>query len=855
MKLISIALTLLLAAPLSGAAQQLLPYQNTSLTPEQRATDLLERLTLEEKVSLMQNKGAEIERLGIREYDWWSEGLHGVARNGTATVFPQCIGMAATFDNALIQEVFNAVSDEARAKYTKARNAGKTGRYQGLTFWTPNVNIFRDPRWGRGQETYGEDPWLTSQMGLACVAGLQGPKTYAIDKLHACAKHFAVHSGPEWNRHSFNAENIKQRDLYETYLPAFKDLVQKGHVKEVMCAYNRLEGEPCCGSNRLLTHILRNEWGFDGIVTSDCAALRDFYAEDAHHTHKDAADASAAAVLSGTDIECGAAYGHLIEAVKQGYIREEQIDISVKRILKARFELGLMDNSTPWDQIPYSVVDGPAHRQLNLKTALESIVLLQNKKNILPLKKSVKVALIGPAANDSVMQWGNYNGFPGRTITLLNGLRNMLPADHIIYEPAIGYTEGTVFESIFPQCRDDHGASGFTATYWNNKNRKGKPATTVAQRTPMDFTTQGATAFAAGVELQNFSATYHTKLTATEKTRIDVKAQVKGRLQLVINGKNVKSRNGEMASTETIYSWDVEPGQEYDIEVRYTATADGGALKFDLGTPKALDFKQLMTRIKKADVVIYAGGISPALEGEEKPVNIKGFKGGDRTDIQLPDVQRELLAAIAKTGKKIIFIHFSGCAMGMVPETNNCQAIVQCFYPGAEGGTALSKVLFGDYNPAGRLPITFYRDCSQLPGFEDYNMANRTYRYFKGQALYPFGYGLSYTTFQYGKATISDGEIVIPVSNIGKQDGDEVVQLYVKRLTDTEGPLKTLRAFRRVHVKAGITENVKIPLNDETFLWWDENTNSMRSMPGEFRLYYGGSSDDAALRTETINRK
>ena len=401
------------------------PYKNPALSPEERANDLVGRLTLEEKAALMQNTSPAVPRLGIKAYDWWNEALHGVGRAGLATVFPQAIGMGASFNNELLYDVFTAVSDEARAKTTEFSKEGGLKRYQGLTMWTPNINIFRDPRWGRGQETYGEDPYLTSQMGVAVVRGLQGPEGEKYDKLHACAKHYAVHSGPEWNRHSFNAENIDPRDLWETYLPAFKDLVQKAHVKEVMCAYNRFEGEPCCGSNRLLMQILRDEWGYKEIVVSDCWAISDFYNKGAHETDPDKQHASAKAVLSGTDIECGDSYGSLPEAVKEGLIDENQIDVSLKRLMKARFELGEMDepSQVSWTQIPYSVVDSKEHRELALRMARESLVLLQNNQDILPLNKSMKVALVGPNANDSVMQWGNYNGFPGHTVTLLVGIR------------------------------------------------------------------------------------------------------------------------------------------------------------------------------------------------------------------------------------------------------------------------------------------------------------------------------------------------------------------------------------------------------------------------------------------------
>ena len=514
-----------------------LPYQNPDLTPEQRATDLLQRLTVEEKISLMQNNSPGIPRVGIRPYEWWNEALHGVARAGLATVFPQTIGMAASFNDSLVQKVFTAVSDEARAKNRAFNDQGQYKRYQGLTMWTPNVNIFRDPRWGRGQETYGEDPYLTSRMGVAVVKGLQGPDSARYDKLHACAKHFAVHSGPEWNRHSFNAENIAPRDLWETYLPAFKTLVQEADVKEVMCAYNRFEGDPCCGSNRLLTQILRDEWGFNRIVVSDCGAISDFWGAKKHNTHPDAAHASADAVLSGTDLECGSNYRKLTDAVKAGIISEEQIDISVKRLLKARFELGEMEESHPW-ALPYSIVDCPEHRHLALQIAHETMTLLQNKENILPLDKHAKVAVIGPNANDSVMQWGNYNGTPSHTSTLLSALRSKLPAAQLIYEPVCGLTDDITFNSLFNQC-SYHAKPGFTATYWNNPDFKGEADATVQLSTPFRFTTLGATAFAPGIELTGFTGRYQTVFRPKKSGNAIFRFQTNGDIRVNINGEEV----------------------------------------------------------------------------------------------------------------------------------------------------------------------------------------------------------------------------------------------------------------------------------------------------------------------------
>lgn len=709
----------LLAGALMSACQQKLSYQNTSLPPEERAADLVQRLTLEEKVSLMQNNSSAVPRLGIKPYNWWNEALHGVARNGRATVFPQAIGMGAAFNDSLLHVVFTAVSDEARAKNHIARRDSSYKIYQGLTFWTPNINIFRDPRWGRGQETYGEDPYLTSQLGMAVVRGLQGPEDSQYDKAHACAKHYAVHSGPEWNRHSFNAEDIDPRDLWETYLPAFKDLVQKAGVKEVMCAYNRFEGSPCCNSDRLLMQILRDEWGYEGLVVSDCGAIYDFFEEGRHGTHKDKADASSAAVLSGTDLECGDAYKSLADAVRQGKIKESDLDRSVSRLLKARFELGEMDETTPWDTISDSVVNCRIHQVLALRMARESMTLLQNKNSLLPLKAGMTVALVGPNANDSVMQWGNYNGFPSHTVTLLEALRKRLPEEQLIYVPGALYAEGFV----------------------------------------------------------------------------------------------PKHKKEEMKQM------------------------------------KPLDAASLLKQVDHADVVIFAGGISPLLEGEEMKVDVQGFKGGDRTDIELPAVQRQLLKVLKAAGKKVVFVNFSGSAVGLESETQTCDAILQAWYPGEAGGTAVADVLYGDYNPAGRLPVTFYKNVGQLPDYEDYSMKGRTYRYFEGTPLFPFGHGLSYTTFVYGKAEVKDGCLLVPVTNTGSMDGDEVVQLYLNRPDDAGGPRKTLRAFKRVHIPTGATRTVSLPLTEETFNWWDTATNTVHPLKGSYKLLYGGSSDDRALQT------
>lgn len=838
---------------------QKLPYQDTSLSAEQRAEDLLPRLTLEEKVSLMQNSSPAIPRLGIKEYDWWNEALHGVGRAGLATVFPQAIGMGASFNDSLLYEVFNATSDEARVKSRIFSEEGLLKRYQGLTFWTPNVNIFRDPRWGRGQETYGEDPYLTGQMGVAVVRGLQGTEDGKYDKLHACAKHYAVHSGPEWNRHSFDAENIDPRDLWETYLPAFKDLVQKADVKEVMCAYNRFEGEPCCGSNRLLMQILRDEWGYKGIVVSDCGAISDFYRPGTHETHPDKEHASAGAVISGTDLECGGEYASLTEAVKAGLIDEKQIDVSLKRLLTARFELGEMDETPAWSEIPSSVLNSKEHQALALRMARESLVLLQNKNNVLPLNTNLKVAVMGPNANDSVMQWGNYNGIPAHTVTLLEAVRAKLPAGQIIYEPGCDRTNRTALQSLFDEC-SINGKPGFAAEYWNNRNQEGDVVATDQISTPFHFATTGATTFAPGVELTDFSARYESVFRPSKSGNVDFRFQLDGEVVLTIDGEQV-AQKAYVKNPTNLYTLQAKAGKEYRIEIRFKQRNERATLDFDLGREVNVNLNTAVEKVKDADIILFAGGISPSLEGEEMPVTIPGFKGGDRTDIELPAVQRDLLKALQKAGKKIIFINYSGSAMGLVPEAGICDAILQAWYPGQAGGTAIVDVLLGDYNPAGRLPVTFYKSIAQVPDFEDYSMKGRTYRYMQQEPLFPFGHGLSYTDFTYGEAelsknTIAKGEnvvLTIPVSNAGQRDGEEVVQVYLKRPGDKEGPRYTLRGFKRVHIPAGKTEQVVIPLTRESFEWFDSETNTMCPLEGTYELLYGGTSDKDKLKTVVMN--
>ncbi len=841
---------------------QTYPYQDSSLSFEERAKDLVSRMTLEEKVSQMQNGAAPIDRLGVPFYDWWSEALHGIARAGLATVFPQTIGMASSFDDQLIEEVFTATSDEARAKYIDFIKKGSRKRYQGLSVWTPNINIFRDPRWGRGQETYGEDPYLTTQLGLAVVRGLQGDPNAKFNKLHACAKHYAVHSGPEWNRHSFDAKNISQRDLRETYLPAFEALVRKGNVKEVMGAYNRFEGVPCNASTYLLEDILRKEWGYKGIVVSDCGAIRDFYRKGDHETHADAAEASAAAVKAGCDLECGSSYAALVEAVKRGLITEAEIDRSVERLMVAKFEMGLFEQEDPYN-IPYSVVDCEAHRTLAKKIAIESFVLLQNRGSLLPLNAEKKVALVGPNADNEVMQWANYNGTPSYTITLKEGLEALLPTTQLVYEQLCSHVDNITFRSLFDQCSFE-GKPGFKATYWNNLSFEGEPAAYDQVERPFNFSTAGDIVFAPGVRLGGVTAHYETLFAPTRSGKAVFRVGTNETIRIFVNGVQIAERDNKK-NTASIGEFAFEAGQQYAIKVEYAGNRkrNDAMLRFDLAEQTTLDIEAFLRKIEDVEVVIFAGGISPQLEGEEMPVSLPGFRGGDRDDIELPAIQRETIAALKKAGKRVVLVHFSGSAMALVPETENCDAILQAWYPGQEGGSALADVLYGNAAPSGKLPITFYRSVNQLPDFEDYNMKGKTYRYFEGDPLFRFGHGLTYTEFFYGKLksdkrTLKEGQtlyVTVPVENIGTREGEEVVQLYIQRPADSEGPIQALRDYRRVKLAAGKTEMVVFELTEEDFAWFNPETNRMQPLKGDYVIRVGGTSDLNAQRTLRVTLK
>jgi beta-glucosidase len=731
--MVLVVILLGLCRPLTGSGRQApsQAYLDPSLPIERRVDDLISRMTLEEKVSQMMNGAGPIDRLGIPKYDWWNEGLHGVARAGYATVFPQAIGLAATWDPDLMHEVATTISTEARAKYNEFVRQGDHGRYKGLTFWSPNINIFRDPRWGRGQETYGEDPYLTARLAVAFVKGMQGDDPRYL-KVVATPKHYAVHSGPEPERHGFDAV-VDERDLRETYLPAFRAAIVEGKAASVMCAYNRTDGEPCCANKRLLTDILRQEWGFNGYVVSDCGAIDDIYK---HHSYAKSVDqASALAVKAGTDLSCGTEYKSLVQAVNDKLISEAEIDTALKHLMTARFRLGMFDppDMVPYSRIPFSENDSPEHRALSLKAARESLVLLKNQNHTLPLSRSLKtIAVIGPNANAPEVLLGNYNGKPSKSVTPLEGIRNNLPP-----ETKILYAQG--------------------ATLTGEERGSGPGAS--------------------------------------------------GRPQGDPNSVGTPRRSAEELKAEAI------------------------------------------SMARQADAVIVVLGIAPSIEGEEMKVNINGFRGGDRTALELPKAQEDLLKAVQSVGKPVVLVLLGGSALAVNWADENVPAIVDAWYPGEEGGTALAELLFGDYNPAGRLPVTFYKSADQLPPFTDYRMQGRTYRYFKDEPLYSFGFGLSFTSFKYDDLQFSSkrvkpGEgvtVSVNVRNTGDRAGDEVVQMYVTHMgASVPVPIRSLAGISRVFLRPGEARKISFPLNREQMSVID-NSGRRVVEAGEFEVSVGGS--------------
>ena len=824
-------------------------YLNPNLPLEQRVNDLISRMTLEEKVSQMMNAAPAVPRLGIPQYDWWNEALHGVAFSGVATVFPQAIGLGATFDPQLVNRVGTVISDEARAKYHEAQRQGNYNRFYGLTFWSPNINIFRDPRWGRGQETYGEDPYLTSRLGVAFVKGLQGDDPKYL-KLVSTPKHYAVHSGPEPERHRFDAA-ATERDLRETYLPAFRATVVEARAASVMCAYNRTNGEPCCANTHLLGDMLRGEWGFNGYVVSDCGAIDDIYKR--HNFLKTAEEASALAVKRGTDLECGDSYKALVNAVKQGLISEAEIDRSLKRLFEARFRLGMFDppELVPYARIPFSANDSPEHRQLALDAARESIVLLKNENNTLPLRKDLKsIAVIGPNADEVQVLLGNYNGQPSRATTPLAGIRQRVSAQtKVLYALGTTLTEVSAVPVPASALRGPEGESGLKAEYFSNRELKGAPVLTrVDREVNFDW---GMTNPAPGVPADDFSARWTGKLVPAMTGRYRFGAIADDGVRVYVDGKLIAEDWTEHAPATVTGEVTLEGGKSYDIKMEYYESKLGAVARLVWQPPvvKSEDpYAEAVSVAKQADTVVLVLGLSPRLEGEEMNVREPGFFGGDRTDIKLPARQQALLEAVAATGKPVVLVLLSGSALAVKWANEHIPAIVQAWYPGEEGGTAIAEALFGDYNPAGRLPVTFYKSVDQLPAFDNYQMDGRTYRFFKGEPLYPFGHGLSYTRFKYSGLTLSSSRVApaekvlvsAEVENSGAREGDEVVQLYVTDIdASVRVPIRSLAGVERVHLKPGERRVIKFTIEPRQLA---VITNEGRTVvePGDFRITIGG---------------
>ncbi|MDZ7376672.1 MAG: glycoside hydrolase family 3 C-terminal domain-containing protein, partial [candidate division KSB1 bacterium] len=830
---------------------------------DQRVDDLVSRLTLEEKISQMMYHAPAIERLGIPEYNWWNECLHGVARAGIATVFPQAIGLAATWNTELIFEVADAISTEARAKHHEFVRQGQRGMYQGLTFWSPNINIFRDPRWGRGQETYGEDPYLTARMGVAFVRGLQGDDPNYF-KVIATPKHFAVHSGPEPDRHYFDAITTEQ-DLRETYLPAFEACIREGRAQSIMGAYNRYQGEACCASHKLLVQILRGEWGFDGYVVSDCGAIRDIF--ESHQLVDSPEEAAAIAVKAGCDLNCGNYYQYLSTAVQRGYISESQIDLSVKRLFKARFQLGMFDplEMVPYAQIPYQKNDCEEHRQLSLRAARESIVLLKNDNQMLPLKKNLKkIAVIGPNADDIEVLLGNYEGTPSRPVTILKGIqRKVAPSTQVVYRKGCDLIYPSkpqlrpVPASAFKPPIGYENQIGLRGEYFDNMTLEGEPFL-VRFDSCIDLNWK-INPPDPEMKPEHFSVRWTGILNVPESAQYELGVQSDDGFRLYLDNQLFLedwTNHPPQTMSKAII---LEANRDYQLKLEYYHNRGGALVQLGWIKPgdredffRAIDreFQEAVDLAAGADVIIMIGGIHPKLEGEEMPVDEPGFRGGDRTSLDLPGVQQQLLEALYATGKPVVLVLLSGSALSVNWANEHIPAIIQAWYPGQEGGTAVADVLFGDYNPAGRLPVTFYKSVDQLPPFEDYNMANRTYRYFKGEPLFPFGYGLSYTHFEYGKLQVRpkkikpDENILVKVlvTNRGLVAGDEVVQLY---LTDLKSPrptpIKSLKGFRRIHLKPGEQQIVAFQLRPADLSSYDESRGWVLE-PGQFEVMVGGSS-------------
>jgi beta-glucosidase len=854
-----INLLLLAALPLLSVAQTKYQFQNTSLSTQERVESLLSEMTLQEKMDQMRFQAPAIERLGIPAYNWWNESLHGVARAGYATVFPQSISIAGSWDADLIHQVASVISDEARAKHHEFLRRGMHDIYQGLTFWSPNINIFRDPRWGRGHETYGEDPYLTGQLGMQYVKGLQGDDPNYL-KVVATAKHYAVHSGPEPSRHEFDAR-VSERDLRETYLPAFRTLVVDGGVYSVMGAYNRFRGEACCAST-VLSGILRNEWGFQGYVVSDCWAISDIW--KFHKIAKDEAEAAALAVKRGTDLECGDTYKALPEAVKRGLISEKEIDVAVGRLMTARMKLGMFDpdEKVAYAQIPFSVNDNPAHDYLARVAAQKSIVLLKNKARTLPLSKKLgRIAVIGPNADEIESLWGNYNGIPSHPVTVLQGIKNKVePQMQVIYaqgsELADGISKLVPIPSIYLETEDGH--QGAYGEYFANNKLEGTPLFTRVDDN-IDFYWESGSPDPR-MPVDNFGVRWTTFLKVPKTGDYEIGGWSMPSFKVFLEGKEILGGDNEHHAFHSSKKFTLEAGKRYKIVFDYRNYHGDGDARLLWATPQPNMLAEAVTAAKNSDVVVLVLGLNQRLEGEEMPIQVDGFKGGDRTHLNLPKTQSDLMEAVKATGKPIVLVLLNGSALSINYAAENMDAILTAGYPGQQGGNAVADVLFGDYNPAGRLPVTYYKSVDQLPAFENYDMEGRTYRYFRQQPLYPFGFGLSYTNFAYSDLKLDKeakaGEPVkvsVKVTNTGDRDGEEVVELYVSdEKASTPRPIRSLEGFKRISLKKGESQVVAFTLQPRA-LSMINNKEKLVVEPGWFTISVGGEQPgfSGALDAET----
>ncbi|HEY1463542.1 MAG TPA: glycoside hydrolase family 3 C-terminal domain-containing protein [Terriglobales bacterium] len=834
--------------PVTGAV-----YQDPSVPTPQRVDDLIAHMTLEEKVSQLTHTADAIPRLGVPQYDWWNEGLHGVARAGFATVFPQTIGMAATFDEPLLHKVATAISTEFRAKYYASLHGdGSSDWYYGLTVWSPNINIFRDPRWGRGQETYGEDPYLTSRMGVAFVTGLQGDDPKYL-KTVATPKHFAVHSGPETTRHTVDVQASKH-DMEDTYFPAFRATVMEGKAESVMCAYNSINGEPACSNKDLLQEHLRNSWGFQGYVVSDCGAVSDIF--QGHHFTKTMEEGSASAFKTGMDLICSYPPDHagferdaVLKAVHEGFLTEAEVDRSLRRLFTARFRLGMFD---PQAMVPYSKIrpdenDSEANSQLALQTARESIVLLKNKNNFLPLKKAyATIAVIGPNADSLDALVGNYNGTPSKPVTIVEGLQRRFPQSKIVYVQATGLigpvTKPVPSDDLYTDdSKKEHGLSG---DYFSNRDLEG-PSVFSRTDANVDFTWLNK-----GVNsqlLQNYSVRWTGVLVPPEDGSYLLGFSGQDGYRLWLDGKLLVEdwtlHHPPSTNTKLVT---LKKGQAYSIKIEYFQSIRFSEAHLVWNMP-GHDEQDAMDAVRKADLVIGVFGLSAKVEGEEMRVHADGFAGGDRTSIDLPAPQEKLLEQVSAAGKPTILVLLNGSALAVNWANKNVPAILEAWYPGENGGTAVAEALAGDFSPSGRLPVTFYKSADQLPPFDDYSMANRTYRYFTGEPLYPFGYGLSYTSFAYSNprvqnlmnATGGSVTVSVDVTNTGAMAGDEVVQLYLTHKGVARAPLRALKSFQHVHLNPGQKQTVTFSLNSDQLSTVDE-AGSRRIVPGIVDVWIGG---------------